>query len=175
MKPVIWLLLLFALAVAITLTARFDQGYVLVVVPPWRLEMSFVLAFIALLALFGGLHVLLRILTMAIRLPADVRAWRQRRRSDKAEDEFSRAIAAYLSGQSGHARKLADSAFTRDPRALTALVAAYAALADGDRPAARQLLDGLKTEVGELIAARQAAEARLREDSDNVTADTADG
>lgn len=171
MRPVLWVLFLFALAVAITLVARFDPGYVLVVVPPWRLEMSFALAASAMALLFGLVYVVVRLIRLALRLPADVRAWRHRRRSDRAEDDLSRAIAAYLSGQPAHARKLADSAFARDPRPLTALVAAHAALAEGDSSAARSFLAGLKTEVGELTAARQAAEARLAEGGDTAKRD----
>ena len=44
MRIALWLLALFAIAVAFTLTARLDQGYVIVVYPPWRLELSFMLA-----------------------------------------------------------------------------------------------------------------------------------
>jgi HemY protein len=161
LRPILWFLLLFALAVAITLAARFDQGYVLVVLPPWRLEMSFVLAALALLALFGAIHVAARILLMALRLPADVRAWHHRRRSDKAEDDLSRAIAAYLSGQPAHAHELAASALKHEAHPMTALVAAHAALAEGDAAAARTYLEGFRSEVGELTAARQAAEAKL--------------
>jgi len=163
MRPILWLLLLFALAVAITLAARFDQGYVLVVLPPWRLEMSFVLAALAMLALFVAIYALASLLHMALSLPADVRAWRSRRRSDKAEDDLSRAIAAYLSGQPAHAYMLADQAYEREHHPMAALVAAHAALAKGDLASARLYLDGLKTEVGELTAARQAAQARLAE------------
>lgn len=162
MRSILWLLL-FALAVAITLAARFDQGYVLVVVPPWRLEMSFVLAALAMLALFVVIYALASLLHMALSLPADVRAWRSRRRSDKAEDDLSRAIAAYLSGQPAHAQTLATKAFEREHHPMAALVAAHAALDQGDKPTARLFLDGLKTEVGELTAARQAGQARLVE------------
>ncbi|MDD3530362.1 MAG: heme biosynthesis HemY N-terminal domain-containing protein [Gallionellaceae bacterium] len=171
MRTVLWLLALAAAAVAITLAVRLDQGYVLVVLPPWRLEMSFALAALALLALYVVVRVSARVLRLALSLPADVRAWRSRRRSDKAEDELSRAIAAYLSGQPAHAHKLAASAYAHEQRPMAALVAAHAALAQGDAAAARRYLDGLKTEVGELTAARQAAEARLDENSDKVMSD----
>lgn len=161
MRPILWLLLLFALAVAITLAARFDQGYVLVVVPPWRLEMSFVLAALAMLALYGTIWLVARILHMALSLPADVRAWHGRRRSDKAGDELSRAIAAYLSDQPAHAHKLAASAYQHDRNPLSALLAAHAALAADDATGARRFLEGLTTEVSELTAAREAAEDKL--------------
>lgn len=163
MRPVLWLLFLFALAVALTLAARFDTGYVLVVIPPWRLEMSFVMASLSMLGVFVALYAVAKLLHMALSLPADVRAWRHRRRSDKADEELTRATAAYLSGQPGHARKLAASAFKREGDQLAALVAAHAALAEGDRNGAQVYIDGLKTDPGELSAARQAAEARLAE------------
>lgn len=165
MRHILWLLLLFALAVAITLTAQFDSGYVLVVVPPWRLEMSFILAAVAMLLLFFVGYFIARLVKLALSLPNDVRAWRGRRRSDKAEDDLSRAIAAYLSGQHGHARKLAAGVFKHERRPMAALLAAHAALAEGDEKAARTFLDSLQTDVGELTAARQAIETRLTERS----------
>jgi HemY protein len=161
MRHILWLLLLFALAVSVTLIARFDSGYVLIVLPPWRLEMSFILAALAMLMLSVAGYFLVQLVKLALSLPGDVRAWRGRRRSDKAEDELSRAIAAYLSGQHGHARKLAASAFKHERRPMAALLAAHAALAEGDQSAAQTFLEDLKTDVGELTAARQAIEARL--------------
>jgi HemY protein len=161
MRAGLWLLVLFALAVALALAARFDAGYVLVVYPPWRVEMSLVLAVTLAALLFGVLYVSLRVLRLALRLPADVRAWRRRRRSDKAEDEFSRAVAALLAGQPEHARRLARGALRKAHMPLTALVAAQAAADLGDRQAALADLEEAKSEVGELIAARQAIERRL--------------
>jgi HemY protein len=157
MKPLLWLLVLFAAAVAVTLAARFDPGYVLVVVPPWRLEMSFVLAALALALLYLLIQVAARLFRLALSLPADVRAWRGR----QAEDELSRAVAAYLAGQSGPAHKLAASAFAHDRAALAGLVAAHAALAEGDHAAARRYIEGLEAGAEELAAARRAVEARL--------------
>jgi HemY protein len=163
MRLVLWFLVLFILAVAISLLARFDAGYVVIVLPPWRLEMSFMLAAAAMLLLFGLVYFGVRMVRLALRLPADVRAWHRRRRSDKAEDEMSRAVAAYLAGHMGQARELAVSAIRHEHLPLATLVAAHAALAEGDRVAADTLLKGLRTEVAELVAARQAAEAKLAE------------
>lgn len=163
MRPVIWFLLLFVLAVAVTLLARFDAGYVVVVLPPWRLEMSFMLAAVAMLLLFALANLGVRMVRLALRLPADVRGWHRRRRSDKAEDELSRAIAAYLAGQTAQAYTLADSALRKEHLPMAALVAAHAALAEGKREAAEAALKGLKTEIGELTAARQRVETRLAE------------
>lgn len=165
MRTAFWLLLLAAVAVGIALIVRLDQGYVLVVYPPWRMEMSVALAAGLIVLLFVLVYVLLRVLRTTLRLPADVRSWRARRRRDKAENELARAVAALLSRQPAHARKLAQQALERHPGPLAALVAARAALEEGDRHAARQLLTKVATEEGELIAARQALESQLAEEA----------
>lgn len=163
MRPVLWVLFLFALAVALTLLARFDPGYVLVVIPPWRLEMSFVLAAVAMLMLFGVLYAAARLLGLALRLPADVRAWKHRRRSDKADDDLSRAVAAWLAGQPARAHALAASAFAHERQPMAALVAAHAALVEGKPDDARRYLADFSAEGEEIVAARTAAESRLNE------------
>lgn len=161
MRSVIWFLLLFVLAVTITLLARFDAGYVVVVLPPWRLEMSFMLAAVALVLLYLVSNFLVRMVRMALSMPRDVRAWRQRRRSDKAEDNTSRAVAAYLSGRTEQARKLALDAIEHEHLPIAVLVAAHAAIAEGHHAQAENLLKGLQTDVNELVEARKAAWAKL--------------
>lgn len=161
MRLALTFLLLFALAVAVTLLARFDAGYVVVVLPPWRLEMSFMLAAAAVLLFFGVGYFLVRMVRLALRLPADVHAWSRRRRSDKAEDKTSRAVAAYLAGDTKLAYKLASKAIRHEHLPLAALVASHAAIAEGKEEEARSLLKDLSTDVTELVAAREAAETRL--------------
>ena len=110
MRAALWLLALFALAVAVTLAARVDQGYVIVVYPPWRMELSFMLA----LALLAGLIVLayavLRLAQAALRLPDDVRDWRASRRSAAADRALLAAVRAHLDGDALRASKLAHKA-----------------------------------------------------------------
>lgn len=98
MKVALWLLALFALAVAITLTARLDQGYVIIVFPPWRLELSFLLTLALLVGGFVLSTVLLHLLRTALRLPQDLRAWRAQRKADAANDALAAALQAYLDG-----------------------------------------------------------------------------
>ncbi len=90
MRAALWVLALFALAVAITLAARLDQGYVIVVYPPWRLELSFMLA----LLLLTGL----------------VAPWREKKRKGKADQALLDAIRAYLDGDLQQAGVLASEA-----------------------------------------------------------------
>ncbi|MDD5389239.1 MAG: heme biosynthesis HemY N-terminal domain-containing protein [Gallionellaceae bacterium] len=110
MRAAFWVLALFALAVALTLAARIDQGYVIVVYPPWRMELSFMLA----LALLAGLVVLayamLRLGQTALRLPDDVRGWHSRRRGAAADRALLDAVRAHLDGNATRADKLARKA-----------------------------------------------------------------
>jgi HemY protein len=161
-RAIFWAGVLLALLVAVLLAARFDRGYVLIVFPPWRVEMSFVL----LLAVTFGLYLLtyaaFKLLRVALRLPAEVRIRRERRLRERSADDTSRALAALLSGQHAHARHLADLARHHDKSPLVALVAALAATELGDADAAQAYLDGVTgNDVGELTAARQAIAARL--------------
>ena len=53
MRALIWLIALFALAAGLAMVAGLNQGYVLMVLPPWRMQLS--LNFFLLLALGGFL------------------------------------------------------------------------------------------------------------------------
>ena len=50
MRALFWLLILAALAVGLSLAARYNEGYVLLVLPPWRAEVSLNLFLLAALA-----------------------------------------------------------------------------------------------------------------------------
>lgn len=160
------ILLVLGVAVGVGLATRFDVGYVLVAAPPWRLEMSLPLALASLLLLFLAAYLLVRLLRRALLLPADMRQWRAKRRKEQADEELTRAIAALLSGQPAHARKLADKALGRQPSPLASLVACHAALAVDDRAGARLYLTRWEkpaqdNDQGELTAARQHLEGLL--------------
>ena len=51
MKGLFWILALFGLAVAVALGARVNDGYVLLVLPPYRAEVSLNLFILALVVL----------------------------------------------------------------------------------------------------------------------------
>jgi hypothetical protein len=110
MRIALWLLALFAIAVAFTLTARLDQGYVIVVYPPWRLELSFMLALLLLAGLMALAYAALRLGGIALNLSGDLRAWREKRRRDKADGLLLDALRAHLDGDGERARQLAAKA-----------------------------------------------------------------
>jgi HemY protein len=105
MRAAFWLLALFALAVAVTLVARLDQGYVIVVFPPWRLEMSFLLTVVVLAGGFVLVSFLLHLARTALRLPEDLRAWRRQRHQAAADLALLDALRAHFAGEEGKLRK----------------------------------------------------------------------
>ena len=162
MRRLLFWALLLSLSVAVVfLAAQYDQGYVLIVYPPWRVEMSFVLALALSVGIFLLGYIFMRFVQIALRLPGDVRAWRERRRRERGEMQLARVVAAHLSRQPEHARKLAVKLHDAQPSALTAVLAARAALDVGDIPSARRYLAEASTDMGELIAARQVMETEL--------------
>ncbi len=110
MRAAFWLLALFALAVALTLVARVDQGYVIVVYPPWRMELSFLLALALLVGLIALAYAALHLGQAALRLPDDVREWRDQQRLAAAERTLLDAMRAHLDGDAARAARLARKA-----------------------------------------------------------------
>jgi HemY protein len=128
MKALFWLLVVSAAAVALVLLARVDSGYVLFFYPPWRVEMSMVFFGIAALASFLLLYLLFRLLGAALALPTTVRAWRARRRRERAHVALAAALQAYYEGRYARAEKEAGIAFDGGPTpGVAALLAARAA------------------------------------------------
>lgn len=110
MRAALWVLALFALAVAFTLAARLDQGYVIIVYPPWRMELSFMLALLLLAGLGVLSYTMLHLARIALNLSGDVRAWREKQRRNKADQALLDALRAHLDGDPKKAAELADKA-----------------------------------------------------------------
>jgi hypothetical protein len=60
LRALFWLLVLAALAVGLALAARYNDGYVLLVLPPWRAEVSLNLFLLAALGGFFVIYLLAR-------------------------------------------------------------------------------------------------------------------
>jgi HemY protein len=136
MKSLFWLLAVAAAAAALAVIGRADSGYVLFFYPPWRVEMSMVFFAIAAAASFAALHIAFRLLGTAVSLPATVRAWRLRRRRERAHAALAAALQAYYEGRYARAEKEAGIAFEGGPNpGVAALLAARAAhqMRDFDR------------------------------------------
>ena len=128
MRLLVWLLAVSAAAVAFVLFARIDSGYVVFFYPPWRVDMPMMVFAAAALACFALLYLLFRLLGGAISLPASVRAWRARRRRERAHTALAAALQAYYEGRYARAEKEASLAFDGGPApGVAALLAARAA------------------------------------------------
>ena len=128
MRSLFWLLAVFAAAVALVIVGRADGGYVLFIYPPYRVEVSMLFFAAGLVAAFIALYALLRLLSHALSLPAYVRAFRSRRRRDRAHAALASALQAYYEGGYERAEKEAALAFDTGPTpGLAALLAARAA------------------------------------------------
>lgn len=106
MKFLSWLLGLFALAVALTLAAH-NPGYVLLVYPPYRLEMSLSLFAVGLLALFVFGYLSVQLALAALRLPAYVRKFRAERAHAQGRAAMMEALSAFFEGRYAAAEKAA--------------------------------------------------------------------
>ncbi len=128
MRWVFWILGLFALAVALALALRFNAGYVLLVSPPYRVELSLNLFVFGSLAAIALAYLLLRFVLGALELPARVREYRARRRRDDARTALLDALRAFFEGRYGRAEKAAAAVIESDEiPALGAVLAARAA------------------------------------------------
>lgn len=128
MRALFWLLAVFAGAVALAIIGRGNEGYALFVYPPWRVELSLIFFVVLLAALFAVLYLCVRIVHHTLNLPLHVRAYRERRRAEKARDALQGAAQAYLEGRYARAENDARQAFESGAsRPLAALLAARAA------------------------------------------------
>jgi HemY protein len=128
MRSLFWLLAVFAAAVALVVAARVDSGHVLFFYPPWRVEMSMVFFVVAAAVSFVVLFLLFRLLGNALALPASVRAWRARRRRERAHTALATALQAYYEGRYARAEKEAGYSANNGPSpGVAALLAARAA------------------------------------------------
>ena len=166
MRILLWLLALFALAVGVSLAFGYNDGYVLLVLPPWRIELSLNLFVVLVVGGFLLGHVLLRVVSHTLRLPQAVRAFRERKRREKGARALREAVQQLFEGRYGHALKNAALSYAaHEAPALSALVAARAAhyLRDVSREA--EWLKRAAEHDAEAHAARLMTEAELHVDA----------
>jgi HemY protein len=134
MRALLWLLTLAALAVGLSLAARYNDGYVLFVLPPWRVELSLNLLLVLLVAGFVFGYLALRAVATVLGLPRAVREFRARRAREKADVALRDAMRLLQEGRYGHALKSAERAFEAGHApGLAALLALRAAHATHDQ------------------------------------------
>ena len=173
MRAALWLMGLFAAAVALALFTGDNDGTVTIFWPPHRVDLSVNLVLLLLVGLFVLLHLALRALTAALELPRQARRWRAQQRERATHTALLDAMTQYAAGRFLRARKAAEGALAREQalveagdapphatalRALAHVTAAESAHALQDHATRDTHLDqALKT------AARPGTAAELRE------------
>ena len=128
MKALIWVIALFVLAVGLVVAARYNDGYVLIVLPPYRVEIALNLLLVLLAGAFVLLYSVLRLVTGALLMPSRVRQYRVARRREKAQSSLLAALEAYFEGRYAKAEQSAvQSIELGENTRLSAIVAARAA------------------------------------------------
>ena len=128
MKGLFWAIGAFALAVGVSLTLRANDGYALLVLPPYRVEVSLALLAVLLVGGFFVLYGVARAVAGVTGMPARVRAFRKRQHEENARNAFFGALQALFEGRFGRAEKLATRAWDLGAApAAVSLVAARAA------------------------------------------------
>lgn len=128
MRTLFWIIALIALAAGLVVAARYNTGYMLLVLPPYRVELSLNLLLILLLIGFIAGYLLVRLVSGILRLPAQVREYRSARRQHKAQATLIEALQEYFAGRYARAEKAAASLVKLgEHAALGAILAARAA------------------------------------------------
>ena len=127
-RGLLWLALLFAIAVVLAVGGRFDTGQVMLIYPPYRVDVSLNLFVVAMVVLFIALYALLRIIRNIWRMPQRVAAYRARARVAKAHARCVRRSAICMRG-AFRARKKPrrDALANGDNKGAAGLIAATAA------------------------------------------------
>lgn len=138
MRSLFWLLTLAALAVGLAVAARYNAGYVLLVTPPWRAEVSLNFFLLLAVVVFILLYWMVRLVSHTLALPRAVAEFRQRQRLHKATVAHFEAARLLQEGRFGHALRSAEKAWPDHPVPGAAALLAWRAahnLRDAEREA----------------------------------------
>lgn len=112
MRSIIWLVLLFVVAVVAASTLGRNDGLVSFYWSGWRLDLSLNLFIVGLLLLCFALVSGISGVNSLIGLPARAREWRMARRERAAQSALREALAEFLGARYGRAQKAAQRALS---------------------------------------------------------------
>lgn len=162
MRTLFWIIALFAIAAGLVVAARFNTGYVLLVAPPYRVELSLNLLLIVLFVGFVAGYILVRIVSGTLQLPARVHEYRIARRHKKMLATLIDALQNYFTGRYARAEKAAAGLIKAGEHAgIGAIVAARAAHALRAYERRDAFLARALTQTPEDIALKAVTEAEL--------------
>lgn len=127
-RGLIWIALLFVVAAIIATVGGFNGGQILLVLPPYRIDMSLNLFVVALVVLFLALYALIRAIRGVWKMPSRVAAYRTRSKFAKANASLRDAIGHLYAGRFSKAEKAArDALSVEDNKGAAGLIGANAA------------------------------------------------
>ena len=146
-RLVFWILGLAAAAVGLALAARYSQGYVVIILPAHRVDLSLNLAVIFLCAGFIAFYMLIRIIVTALEIPDKVRIYRAEKVRAEAQNAIAESLTALFSGRFDMAEKSARRAMEYpETKDVAATIAAWAAFEAGNAAGAIPYLENITGE-----------------------------
>jgi HemY protein len=162
MRTLLWSIGLFALAVGLAVAGRYNEGYALLVWPPYRIQISLNLLILLALGGFAGLYAFTRLVSRTMALPQAVQAFRARKKKERASQALYDAVRLRIEGRYGQALRQAIAAYEAgEAPGLSALLAARAAHSMRDEERYRQWLDKAAEHDMDVRVARLMSEAEL--------------
>jgi HemY protein len=127
-RAALWLVLLAAAAVAIALLGRHSNGLVIIVLAPWRVELSLNLLVLMVFAGYFAFYFLARLVATLLAIPARVKAYREARVRDRSRQSLNDALVAFFQGRYATAERAASQALGMDEsKGVAAIIAAKSA------------------------------------------------
>jgi HemY protein len=108
MRGALWLMGLFAVAVALALFAGNDPGTVTLYWPPHRVDISLNLFLLLIALVFVTLHLALRTLSAFFSMPTQARRWRLQQRERAIQSALLDSLSHWMGGRYIRARKAAE-------------------------------------------------------------------
>jgi len=162
MRQLFWFIIIAALATVAAMFLRHEAGYVVVVTPPYRVEISLTLAVAGVVVAFLVLYALFRVVSHLLRMPAQVSMLRKHWRQNRGREALRGAMQMLLEGRYAKSQKLARRAYDLDEApALAALTAARAAHQMRDGEERDRWLERAAGARGDSLEARLATRAEL--------------
>jgi HemY protein len=154
MRWLISLLITVVLAVGLAMAGRYDPGYVVLVYPPWRMEISFISFVLMLVGLVVSGILLLRLTLLTLNLPSIVREHREQLAAKKRDANFAGGLKAYIEYRYQDAEQALGQWLGDEPRTGIARVLAARAAQDMRAVAQRERHVREATEHGAELAAQ---------------------
>lgn len=164
MRIALWLMGLFAVAVAVALFAGNDPGTVTLFWPPHRVDVSLNLFLLVIAVVFVTLHLALRTLSAFFGIPQQARRWRLQQRERAIQSALLDALSHLIGGRFIRARKAAELVVSLEE----SVAASGEALGYADR--LRTLAHVLAAESAHALQDRVLREKHLRQALDHAMA-----